>query len=85
MSWGEAHRLTLILLKDPSSQLGATVRGWQHPITRADAAFRDWVDMNTSKKSPLYPRPWHAEPKKIGGRGMSVEAFRAAMDHASQN
>lgn len=84
MSWGEAQRLSLILLTDPSSRVGASVRDWSHPITQADMTLRDWIDMNTSKKSPPYPRPWHPKPKHIGGIGVSVDEFEAMKRAAAE-
>jgi len=33
MSWGEAFRLALVLLGDPSSQVGAAFAGLRSPFT----------------------------------------------------
>lgn len=66
MSYGEAWRLTMILMGDMSSQLAASVAGWDGPISRVDATLRDLFDLQhqskSSKKVKAYPRPW---PDKI--------------------
>lgn len=86
MKWGEVHRLTLILLTDPSSQVGAAVRDWAHPMSREDLVLRDIYDlqhMSKSRKRPKpYPRPWHKEVKKFG-TAMSVDQFHAAIEASS--
>ena len=78
MGYGEAWRLLLILLGDPSSQFAAAFGQWEFPITRADMAFRDWIDMDTSKKAPPYSRPWMTSARSHGaGTSMTVAEFEA--------
>lgn len=33
MSWGEAFDLTMVLVTDPSSRVGAALAGWQYPLS----------------------------------------------------
>lgn len=88
MSWGEAHRLMIILLTDPSSQVGALARGWTHPMSRDDMVLRDIFDLqhrSKAKRAPdPYPRPWHKRPKTIGGTGVSIEQFEAMKRAAAE-
>lgn len=70
MSYGEAWRLAMILLGDMSSQVAASVAGWDGPLDRIDATLRDLFDLQHmigaagSKKKPKpYPRPWPDKQK----------------------
>lgn len=45
MSWGEALRLTGILLSDPSSQVAAQYSGWDHPLSRELILLLDLFDL----------------------------------------
>lgn len=67
MTYGEAWRLMLLLLNDPSSQVCAASVGWSHPITRADVTMRDLYDLQhqskSEKKVKAYPRPWPERTK----------------------
>ena len=62
MTFGEAWRLTEIVLADPSTQVAAAVAGWDYPLSRGDITMRDLYDLqHTSKakrKPKPYPRPW---------------------------
>lgn len=63
MSYGEAIRLTELLLGDPSSQLAATRAGWDAPRTREWFVLADLFDLthqSLTKKPPPYPRPTNA-------------------------
>lgn len=80
MSWGEASRLTEILMRDPSSWVAAELAGWQYPATRDGLTLRDLYDLqhqSKSKRKPkAYPRPWDKAPKKIGSSsGVSIAEF----------
>lgn len=81
MSWAEAHRLTEILLNDPSSQIGAKMAGWQYPLTRGELTLRDLYDLqhqSKAKRKPKpYPRPWDVAPKKIGGASVSMAEYES--------
>ncbi len=82
MSWGEARRLLLILLTDPSSQVCASVREWSHPIARDDMVLRDLFDLQhrskAKRKPEPYPRPWHPQPKRMGaGVHLTADQFQA--------
>lgn len=84
MPWGEAYRLSEILLGDPSSMLGAALAGWQYPLTRGELTLRDLYDLqhrSKSKRKPKpYPRPWDKKPVKIGGgTGLSIAEFESVM------
>lgn len=82
MPWSEAHRLTEILLNDPSSQIGAAVAGWQYPLSRGDLTLRDLYDLQHRSKAkrkpkPL-PRPWDAPAKRIGsGTSLAISEYEA--------
>jgi hypothetical protein len=85
MSFGEAWRLTGVLLADPSSHVAAAVAGWPHPVSREwmlsahlyDAFVASKVDPKKHKAQP-YPRPWDVKPKALGaGTSMSVAEYRA--------
>lgn len=63
MAWGEAWRLTHVLLSDPSSHAAAAVSGWDFPVSREWLVQADVVDVlvaaNSAKgrKPKPYPRP----------------------------
>lgn len=81
MPWGEAYRLTALLLTDPSSQVCAAVRNWTSPASREDMVLRDIYDLqhrSKAKRTPdAYPRPWHVKPKSYGA-GISLTASEFA-------
>lgn len=86
MGYGEAWRLLMILLNDPSSQFAAAFGDWEFPITRADMAFRDWIDMNTARTAKPYSRPWVTEARNHGaGTSMTVDEFEAKRAAAASN
>lgn len=87
MGWGEALRMTKILAEDVSSQVGAALRGWPYPIERADAVLRDLFDKyleSNFKRPQPYPRPWHPQPKTIGGASLTPAEFRALRDSVAE-
>ena len=64
MSWGEAYRLTTVLLSDPSSHVAAAVAGWDHPVSREWLVLADVYDLTARiaagkkwTKKNAYPRP----------------------------
>lgn len=68
MSWGEAFRLTEILLADPSSTVAAAVYEWKHPLSREGLILADMWDALSHRvyKDPKpYPRPF---PDRSGSR-----------------
>lgn len=82
MSWGEASRLTTILIGDPSSRLGATLAGWQYPTTREDLTLRSLFDLQGrskyGRKHATHPRPWDPQSKRFGaGASVSVSEFQS--------
>lgn len=84
MSYGEAWRLTLILLRDPSSEVCAATAGWQHSSTRAALATLDLYDLqhaSKAKRKPArLPRPWDAKPTKHGGsKVLSIDEMRSVL------
>lgn len=76
--------MTLILSADPSSQIGASLSEWSHPVTREALVFMDLYDlqhMSKSKRRPKpYPRPWSEPARKTWGRtSMTREAVLAIL------
>lgn len=88
MSYAEAYRLTLVLAADPSSQIGATLAGWDHPTSREALILMDAYDLSARvaaggrRKTKPYPRPWPDKSKRTfgAGRGMPIEQMRALLD-----
>lgn len=87
MSWGEAYRLTQILVQDPSSHVAASLAGLEYPITRVDLVLRDLYDLThaiaAGKKRPKpYPRPEvkkkRVQPDKSVTQDQIVAALRMA-------
>lgn len=84
MPWGEAWRLTGVLLADPSSHIAASVAKWAHPVTRewmVTASLYDTfvaVNADPKKHKPTpHPRPWDKKPRALGqGTSMSVQEYR---------
>lgn len=70
IGWGEAWRLFVELMGDPSSHVAASVAGWQYPLSREGIALLDLFDMtgraSWGKKHKAHPRPWDDPPKKFG-------------------
>lgn len=69
MTYGEAWRLTRILLNDPASHVAAASAGWEHPASRESLVLMDLFDVtmavNAGKKRPTpYPRPWPVDDGK---------------------
>jgi hypothetical protein len=79
MSWGEAFRLALILIADPSSQVGAATGGLAQPVSREYVALQILVDnavqQAAKKRAQLrtLPDPFK-RTKRIGGRHVGVSA-----------
>ena len=75
MSWGEALRLTAILALDGSSQVGASVGGWEYPASREAQILMDLLDRQGQahfKDPTRYPRPWPEEKagtERVGDTG----------------
>jgi hypothetical protein len=67
IGWGEAIRLVRILRSDPSSQLAASLEGWDYPLDRAGWMLADLIDVQGSskagKKWKSYQRPAKAKDK----------------------
>lgn len=88
MSYGEAWRLTMILVGDMSSRVAAAVAGWDGPIDRIDATLRDLFDLQhqskASKKVKAYPRPWPDKVKTLTkpGAGVTQEQIVSALRFA---
>lgn len=85
MRWGEAWRLTLLLLRDPSSFVSAEVAGWNYPAARGELVLLDLYDLqhaSKAKRKPLpRPRPWDRDKKTIGqGTSLTIGALRAVLD-----
>jgi len=58
MSWGEAYRLSLVLIEDPSSRVGAAVADLRGPVSPESLALygiaRNYVAVNTETKPKLF-------------------------------
>lgn len=81
MAWGEAYRLLLILLADPSSQIHAACAGWGWPATRewfALRAIHGRLGMFAKGRPPDLPGPWDTGPRRITGGSYSIEEYRDA-------
>lgn len=72
MTYGEAIRLTRVLLVDPSTAVSASMAGWTYPLSREALALLDLFDLQHASKSKRrpkpYPRPW-AEKNRTQRRG----------------
>lgn len=84
MGWGEAWRLTQLLLRDPSSQLAAALAGWQFPASREYLTLMDTFDLhhmlNAKKMPEAMRRPWDVPPRRLGSAAMSPESMRVLLD-----
>jgi len=87
MSFGEAWRLTLELMKEPTSHVCAAIGArWEYPLSREAMALMDlhdsFVQVHADPKQPKptpYPRPWDAPTSRALGKDVSltVEQYRA--------
>lgn len=77
IGWGEALDLVRVLRADPSSQLAASVEGWDYPLERIGWMLADLIDVQgmaaAGKRWKSYPRPIKAKDKRqrwgdTGGR-----------------
>lgn len=79
MDWGEAWRITQLLVRDPSSWVFTAIAGWQYPLTREGLNALDLYDLqhrSKAKRKPKpHPRPWD-KPTKQFGTAMSIENFK---------
>jgi hypothetical protein len=83
MTWGEASRLTMRLARDTSSEVGASLAGWQYPVSRQALAIFDLYDATANahfKKPKPYPRPWDPAPKRYGNASLSITEVRAVLN-----
>lgn len=92
MPWGEAWRHVKTLALDTSSQLGASLAGWERPASREELALLDLYDLTNfglprKKNAPRpkqLPRPWPSGEKKKTKpdvrltQGEIIAALRAA-------
>lgn len=87
MGWGEAYRLTLQLITDPSSHVAAAVAGWEYPATREALVLMDLYDAYakaTFSRPKPYPRPWRNEDKKrLGKTALPQDKVRALLKRRS--
>lgn len=88
MSWGEAWRVTHVLLGDPSSHAAAAVAGWEFPVTREWLVLADVVDVllasnaRKGRKPKPYPRPKpngrKSRPRPTVAPEVAIAALRQA-------
>lgn len=75
IGWDEALDLVRVLRDDPSSQLAASIEGWDHPLSREGLILSDLMDVQgpkTFKKWRPYRRPFErvlAEMNRHGNAG----------------
>lgn len=85
MTWGEALRLTRVLLTDPAAQLFAAVQGWKFAISREALALLDLYDLthraNSEKRPKPHPgRPWAVDKtRRVAKPSIPQDQVRAAL------
>lgn len=86
MEWGEAIRLTRVLLGDTSAHITAAINGWRMPVSAEYLALKVLVDNDVTSKTEKRGRlaklldPFAPPPKRFGRASMSIaewEALRA--------
>lgn len=90
MPWGEAIRLTSLLIRDPSSQVAAALMGWPYPMGRDTFAVLDLYDLVHAvaagkKRPPPHPmRPQVSRRKeRLGAKQtLSQDEVIAALRNA---
>jgi len=84
MSWGEAIRLTGVLLTDPTSQVFAARNDWSGPRSPEWFLLADLFDLTHrahAKNPPPYPRPQpEHRPARRGGTTMSRAEVLAVLN-----
>lgn len=74
IGWEEALDLVRVLRSDPSSQLAASLEGWDYPLSRVGWMLADLIDVQgqtaAGKKWKAYPRP--TKPRGRGDRDRIV-------------
>jgi len=82
MPLDEAARIVALLVRDPSTNVGAAANGWTHPASAAELILMDLYDglMRAHFTNPQpYPRPWvtKGNQQRIGnGTTLSREEVR---------
>lgn len=74
MSYGEALRLTGLLMRDPSSQVAAAQQGWDAPRTSEWWLLADLYDLthaSLAKAPKPYPRPVRPQGSRLGRTRMN--------------
>lgn len=90
MRWDEALRMLRILGADPSSQVGAALSGWTHPVPREWIVLADLLDIQLRSKAKRRPkpyrRPWDPQPTAYGrGTAVSIDEWRRRRDERKSN
>lgn len=86
MTYGEAIRLTRVLLVDPGTAVSASMAGWTYPLSREALALLDLFDLQHTSKSKRrpqpYPRPWVAKDRtrQRGTARLSSAELRDLLD-----
>lgn len=83
MTWGEARRLSGLLVKDPSSQLAAALTTWFYPASRESLVLMDLYDAfaQANFKRPLpYPRPWDSPRRRFGQTSLTKDELRVILN-----
>ena len=82
MSWAEAHHHTMTLVADPSSQVCASINGWDYPVSQEWLVLRQihdkFVQGKFRKPFPFLPTPWDPKPVRWG-TPLSRDAFDAVL------
>jgi len=84
MTWGEAVRLTSVLLVDPTSQVAAARNDWTAPRSPEWFVLADLFDLthrSLAKNPKPYPRPQpEHRPTRRGGTNLSRSQVLAVLN-----
>lgn len=85
MSWGEALRLTGILVARPDSEVAVSISEWSHPASFEALALMNLYDLEhrvaAGRRATTYPRPWDKGKRSFGrGTSMHPDEMRALLD-----
>lgn len=87
MTWGEAVRLTRVLLQDPASHVHAALAGWAFPVSREWLVAADTYHAYLALRAANPERhrltlPWDdtGTSRRHGTASMAPEQLRAVLD-----
>lgn len=83
MGWDEVRRLKDVLAADPSSQVCASLSGWQGPFSHEAFVLADLYDVVLRRWAKGKPqprnRPTDPKPKTLGRAGQDQSKVLAAL------